>query len=161
MALSFVVISGSPQPCRSSGPSGCCRGSQFRLLNALDDLNREGHSIKGDFSLPAERVIRCQNQIIERRGRWRRLNENVRSWMIRPVHYRRTPASLSPPPFSSRNHRACSLARLCHKFFSRLNTALSVDAIMLRAPRTLRMESDCHLRIGSCGSCVLLRSQQW
>ena len=40
-------------------------GRAFRLLNGLDDFNREGLGIEGDFSLPAERVIRSLNQIIE------------------------------------------------------------------------------------------------
>lgn len=42
---------------------------QFRLLNVLDDFNREGLGIEVDFSLPAERVIRSLNQIIEWRGK--------------------------------------------------------------------------------------------
>lgn len=33
-------------------------GRQFRLLNVLDDFNREGLGIEVDFSLPAERVVR-------------------------------------------------------------------------------------------------------
>ena len=41
---------------------------QFRLLNVLDDFNREGLGIEIDFSLPAERVVRALNQIIEWRG---------------------------------------------------------------------------------------------
>ena len=44
-------------------------GRQFRLLNVLDDFNREGLGIEVDFSLPAERVVRCLNQIIEWRGK--------------------------------------------------------------------------------------------
>jgi putative transposase len=44
-------------------------GRQFRLLNVLDDFNREGLGIEADFSLPAERVIRSLNQIIEWRGK--------------------------------------------------------------------------------------------
>ena len=32
-------------------------GRAFRLLNVLDDFNREGLGIEVDFSLPAERVI--------------------------------------------------------------------------------------------------------
>ncbi|WP_090525768.1 IS3 family transposase, partial [Paracoccus isoporae] len=44
-------------------------GRQFRLLNVLDDFNREGLGIEVDFSLPAERVVRSLNQIIEWRGR--------------------------------------------------------------------------------------------
>ena len=43
-------------------------GRQFRLLNVLDDFNREGLGIEIDFSLPAERVVRALNQIIEWRG---------------------------------------------------------------------------------------------
>jgi putative transposase len=40
----------------------------FRLLNVLDDFNREELGIKVDFSLPAERVTRTLDQIIELRG---------------------------------------------------------------------------------------------
>jgi putative transposase len=43
-------------------------GRQFRLLNVLDDFNRKGLGIEVDFSLPAERVIRSLNRIIEWRG---------------------------------------------------------------------------------------------
>jgi putative transposase len=43
-------------------------GRAFRLLNVLDDFNREGLGIEVDFSLPAERVVRTLNQIIESRG---------------------------------------------------------------------------------------------
>jgi putative transposase len=43
-------------------------GRQFRLLNVLDDFNREGLGIEVDFSLPTERVIRSLNRIIEWRG---------------------------------------------------------------------------------------------
>jgi transposase InsO family protein len=39
-------------------------GRAFRLLNVLDDFNREGLGIDVDFSLPAERVIRSLNRII-------------------------------------------------------------------------------------------------
>ena len=41
----------------------------FRLLNVLDDFNREGLGIEVDFSLPSERVIRSLDRIIEWRGR--------------------------------------------------------------------------------------------
>ena len=44
-------------------------GRAFRLLNVLDDFNREGLAIDVDFSLPAERVIRSLNQIFEWRGK--------------------------------------------------------------------------------------------
>ena len=44
-------------------------GRAFRLLNVLDDFNREDLGIEVDFSLPAERVIRSLNNIIEWRGK--------------------------------------------------------------------------------------------
>jgi putative transposase len=44
-------------------------GRAFRLLNVLDDFNREGLGIEVDFSLPTARVIRSLNQIIEWRGK--------------------------------------------------------------------------------------------
>ena len=43
-------------------------GRCIRLLNVLDDFNREGLGMEIDFSLPAERVIRALEQIIEWRG---------------------------------------------------------------------------------------------
>ena len=43
-------------------------GRKFRTLNVLDDYNREGLGIEVDFSLPAIRVVRNLNQIIEWRG---------------------------------------------------------------------------------------------
>jgi len=44
-------------------------GRSFRALNVLDDFNREGLGIEVDLSLPAERVVRSLNQIIEWRGK--------------------------------------------------------------------------------------------
>ena len=44
-------------------------GRAIRTLNVLDDFNREGLCIEVDFSLPAERVVRSLNQIIEWRGK--------------------------------------------------------------------------------------------
>lgn len=43
-------------------------GRSFRALNVLDGFNREGLGIEVDFSLPAVRVVRSLNQIIEWRG---------------------------------------------------------------------------------------------
>ena len=40
-------------------------GKSFRTFNVLDDGNREGVGIEVDTSLPATRVIRALNQIIE------------------------------------------------------------------------------------------------
>ena len=44
-------------------------GRAFRLLNVLDNFNREGSGIEVDFSLPAERDIRSLDHIIEWRGK--------------------------------------------------------------------------------------------
>lgn len=44
-------------------------GRGFRTFNVLDDYNREGLGIEVDFSLPAARVIRALDQIIEWRGK--------------------------------------------------------------------------------------------
>jgi len=44
-------------------------GRSYRLFNVIDDYNREGLGIEVDFSLPAERVIRSLDQIIEWRGK--------------------------------------------------------------------------------------------
>lgn len=46
-------------------------GRNYRLLNVIDDFNREGLSIEVDLSLPAERVIRTPEQVIEWRGKLR------------------------------------------------------------------------------------------
>jgi putative transposase len=44
-------------------------GRSYRLFNVIDDFNREALGIEADFSLPAERVIRSLEQIIEWRGK--------------------------------------------------------------------------------------------
>ena len=44
-------------------------GRCLRLFNVIDDFNREGLGIEVDFSLPAERVTRVLDQIIEWRGK--------------------------------------------------------------------------------------------
>ena len=44
-------------------------GRRYRLLNVIDDYNREGLGIEVDFSLPTERVIRTLDHIIEWRGK--------------------------------------------------------------------------------------------
>ena len=44
-------------------------GRAFRLLNVLDDFNRERLGVEVDFSLPAERVIWGLDRIIEWRGK--------------------------------------------------------------------------------------------
>lgn len=44
-------------------------GRAYRLFNVIDDYNREGLTIEADFSLPAQRVIRSLDQLIEWRGK--------------------------------------------------------------------------------------------
>jgi putative transposase len=44
-------------------------GRCYRLFNVIDDFNREGLCIEVDFSLPAMRVIRALDRIIEWRGK--------------------------------------------------------------------------------------------
>jgi len=44
-------------------------GRSYRLFNVIDDFNREGLAIEVDFSLPAARVIRALDQVIEWRGK--------------------------------------------------------------------------------------------
>ena len=44
-------------------------GRSIRVLNVINDFNREALGIKVDFSLPSERVIRTLKQIIGRRGK--------------------------------------------------------------------------------------------
>ena len=48
---------------------GLSDGRSFKTLNVLDDFNREGLGIEVDFSLPALRVTRTLNPIIEWRGK--------------------------------------------------------------------------------------------
>jgi putative transposase len=44
-------------------------GRTSRLLNVIDDFNREAIGMEVDFSLPSERVIRELKQIISWRGK--------------------------------------------------------------------------------------------
>ena len=44
-------------------------GQAFRTFNVLDDYNREGLGIEVDFGLPAPRITRALDQIIEWRGK--------------------------------------------------------------------------------------------
>ncbi len=48
-------------------------GRSFRTFNVLDDFNREGLEIEVDVSLPSERVTRPLDQIIEWRGKPRKI----------------------------------------------------------------------------------------
>jgi putative transposase len=64
-------------------------GRTFRLFNVIDDYNREGLAIEVDLSLPALRVTRALDQIIEWRGKPSRIrcdngpeyiSETLRNW---------------------------------------------------------------------------------
>jgi len=48
-------------------------GRSYRLFNVIDDFNREGLGIEVDFSLPSARVIRSLENIIEWRGKPKRI----------------------------------------------------------------------------------------
>lgn len=48
---------------------GLSDGRSYRLLNVIDDFNREGLGMEVDLSLPSERVIRTLERIIEWRGK--------------------------------------------------------------------------------------------
>jgi putative transposase len=49
-------------------------GRCLPTLNVMEDYNREALAVEVDFSLPARRVIRCLEQLIERHGK----PENIR-----------------------------------------------------------------------------------
>ena len=40
-------------------------GRRFRTFNVIDEFNREGLRIEADTSLPAARVIRALNELVE------------------------------------------------------------------------------------------------
>ncbi|WP_133150350.1 DDE-type integrase/transposase/recombinase, partial [Vibrio breoganii] len=42
-------------------------GRNYRLFNVIDDFKREGLAIEADLSLPAVRVVRALEQVIEQR----------------------------------------------------------------------------------------------
>lgn len=44
-------------------------GRKFRLLNVMDDFNRESLAIEADSSLPSLRVIRTLERLTEQRGK--------------------------------------------------------------------------------------------
>ena len=57
-------------------------GRRYRLLNVIDDFNREGLAIEVDFSLPAIRVKRALDQVIEWRGKRRQIRcDNGREYI--------------------------------------------------------------------------------
>jgi putative transposase len=48
-------------------------GRRFRLLNIIDDYNRESLWIEVDTSLPSPRVIRVLERLVEMRGKPNRI----------------------------------------------------------------------------------------
>lgn len=48
-------------------------GKRFRVLNIIDDFNREALAIEPDFSLPGERVIKVLKEVIFWRGKPREI----------------------------------------------------------------------------------------
>jgi putative transposase len=58
-------------PCWSMGfmHDQLADGRSFRLLNIIDDFNREALAMDIDLSLPAERVVRALDRVIEWRGK--------------------------------------------------------------------------------------------
>ena len=68
-------------------------GRAFRTLNILDDFNREALWIEVDTSLPAERVIRVLEMLIEWQGRPKQIrmdngpeliSQRLKSWAEDP-----------------------------------------------------------------------------
>jgi len=51
-------------------------GRKFRTLNVLDDFNREALGIEIDYSLPAQRVTRLLDRLVERHGKPERLRSD-------------------------------------------------------------------------------------
>ena len=51
-------------------------GRSYRVLNVIDDFNREGLAAEVDHSLPSERVVRVLDQIAEERGYPRKLRSD-------------------------------------------------------------------------------------
>ncbi|KAB7725106.1 IS3 family transposase [Rudanella paleaurantiibacter] len=51
-------------------------GRKFRTLNVLDDYNREALGIEIDFSLPAKRVTRLLDRLVDERGKPQRLRSD-------------------------------------------------------------------------------------
>jgi len=83
-------------------------GRSFRLLNVIDDFNREALGIEVDFSLPSERVIRVLCQIIAWRGKPHSIRcdngpENVSG---------ASPAGLKNRGFSSSTSSLASLSKM-------------------------------------------------
>jgi putative transposase len=77
-------------------------GRSYRLLNVIDDFNREGLGMEVDLSLPAERVIRTLDQIIEWRGKPLGIRR-VHAQTATKVGSNWTPGSIMQQPASLRS----------------------------------------------------------
>ena len=53
----------------------------YRLLNIIDDCNREGLAMEADISLPSERVIRSLEHLIK----WRGKPQEIRCEMVQSI----------------------------------------------------------------------------
>jgi putative transposase len=65
-------------------------GRIYRLFYVIDDYNRESLIIDADFSLPAERIIRSLEQLIEWRGKPQAIRcDNGPEYvsLVPPLHY--------------------------------------------------------------------------
>ena len=51
-------------------------GRSYRMLNVIDDFNREGLAVEVDHSLPSARVVRVLDQVAEERGYPRKLRSD-------------------------------------------------------------------------------------
>ena len=51
-------------------------GRKFRTLNVIDDYNREALGVEVDYSLPAQRVTRLLDKLVERYGKPERLRSD-------------------------------------------------------------------------------------
>ena len=78
-------------------------GRSYRLVNVIDDFNREALAIDIDLSLPSERVIRALDQIIEWRGKPQAIRSDNRPEYISGafLHWAERPATRSRTPISN------------------------------------------------------------
>jgi len=71
-------------------------GRSFRTFNVIDDFNREGLAVEVDISLPAQRIIRALDQVIEWRVKPRR-SAAIMALNISAMPWRRGPRSTALP----------------------------------------------------------------
>ena len=111
-------------------------GRRFRTFNVIDEFNREGLRIEVDTSLPAARVIRALNELVEVRGAPCRF-----AWTTAP--------SSSPMPCpNGRNPRA--LLSITSSRESRRRTLMSNDSTRPTAPRC--WTATCSIRCRKCAT---------